>query len=89
MKEVNFDQKYFENCKISFQHRYKLIILIKITNNTRKLQNFISISAKTDDFDQKQPKILENWGRFIGMKVLLINLGRGQLWFTVEVNSKY
>ena len=44
----------------------------------RKLQNFISTLPKTDNFDQKQPKILENWGRFIGMKLLLINLGRGQ-----------
>ena len=33
MKEVNLDQKCFENLKISFWHRQKLIILIK---NNRK-----------------------------------------------------
>ena len=51
-----------------------------------KLQNLF---WKSHDFDQKQLEILKNWGRFVGMNLLLVNLGWGQLWFTVVVNSKY
>ena len=39
-------------------------------------------SVRMTDFDQTQPKILKNG-------VVDVKLGRGQLWFTVVVNSKY
>ena len=53
------------------------------------LLNLVLNSPKIDDFDQKLYRKYSKIGVGSLESFLLVNLGWGQLWFTVEVNSKY